>query len=134
MRREAWEAAVRYTAISLTDRSLGVWRLLNPDGLKFTIHSKVGEIRFVPTTSEFLSMTAQHCVGGIKRSPRGSRLTFVCRLERESCNEYPVTLRNDTAAPVAPIQKMSEARQPICYLEASVSAPVLAIQEYLDHD
>ncbi len=92
MRWEAWYATLKYVAISTTDRCLDVWKELNPGGVKFTIHAKPGEISFVHTSSECKSMTAQHCVGGMKPSKGGLKVTFEYRLAREANGECPVLL------------------------------------------
>ncbi|MBH1933881.1 L-tyrosine/L-tryptophan isonitrile synthase family protein [Streptomyces sp. AV19] len=121
LRAEAWQAAIRYVAISLTDRELDVWSVINPAGVKLTTHGKPGEIEIRPTRSRYLSMTAQHCTGGIKRTPTGNKVTYSYRLEYESRGDVPLLLdppAGDRAAgPLpAPLRGMLEAQQPICYL------------------
>lgn len=139
LRQEAWYAALRYVAISLTDREIDIWNLLNPNGLKLTIHGKPGEVQFRPTSSEFLSMTAQHCVGGIKHSPKGARVTYTYRLERESQEEVPVLLsdpslnKTPNAAIDAPVRALIEAHQPICYLAVN-SDPHSTLRDYFLYD
>lgn len=139
LRNEAWRASLRYVAISMVDRELDVWSSLNPDGLKFTIHGKAGEIQFRPTSSEFLSMTAQHCVGGIKRSSKGTKVTYAYRLERESENEIPVRfavpLQDEISGAIidASVQTMIESNQPICYLATGIDDLNSALRDYFQH-
>lgn len=112
---EAWDAAIRYTAISLTDKEVGIWSILNPDGIKLTIHGKKGEIQFRPTGSEFLSMTPQHCVGGIKANVRGNKMTYQYRIERESYQQTPVILTGSDCD----TRRNIKYQQPIFYIDAT---------------
>ncbi|MDM0029103.1 L-tyrosine/L-tryptophan isonitrile synthase family protein [Variovorax saccharolyticus] len=132
--REAWEAAIRYTAISLTDRELRMWSRLNPEGLKLTIHGKPSEIQFRPTGSEFLSMTAQHSVGGLKQGPRGAKVTYEYLLQRETSRQIPVLLSgNPGDAPVdSTIARLIAANQPICYLASEESNPEMLLHGKID--
>ena len=82
LRAEAWGAATRYVAISMVDRELEIWSLINPAGVKLTTHAKPGEVELLPTRNP--NLTAQHCVGGIARSLTGSKVTNRYRLEHES--------------------------------------------------
>ncbi|MGH3437444.1 MAG: L-tyrosine/L-tryptophan isonitrile synthase family protein [Sciscionella sp.] len=128
LRAEAWQAAIRYVAISLVDRALDVWSIINPGGVKMTTHGKPGEIQIRPTRSKFMSMTAQHCVGGILRAQEGSKITFSYRLEHESCGDVPLLFDQPMARRTGesvpnPIRKMTEAQQPICYLRSGDGAP-----------
>lgn len=47
MRKEAWEAAKKYVAISLLDRELNSIKAINPNAIKFTIHAKPNELRLL---------------------------------------------------------------------------------------
>jgi len=134
IRQEIWDAAIRYVAISLADRSLQVWDSLLSDGVKLTIHGKLGEIQFRPTNSAFLSMTAQHCVGGIKQVPSGVKVTYSYRLERESQGQIPVVFDHidfdHNGLGDHPIAALVRSGQPICYLESSIADPKIALADY----
>lgn len=132
--REAWGAAVRYVAISLTDRALGVWRRLNPDGFKLTIHGKPGELHFDPAGREFFGHTPQHTSGGLRRTERGLKITCMYRLERESRGERPVVFADDPAEAEPTVRRMIASRQPVCYLDGRESDPLAALQDGFAHD
>lgn len=92
MRRRAWRAALRYVAISLTDREIQPLQLIAPDAIKLTIHAKEGELHFLSATQQDASMTAQHCTGGLSLNCSSVKATFRYRLERESNGEFPILL------------------------------------------
>jgi Pyoverdine/dityrosine biosynthesis protein len=127
LRTEAWQAAVRYVAISLVDRGLDMWARVNPAGLKMTTHGKAGEIQIRPTRSKYMSITAQHCVGGVVRTQGGSKVTYSYRLENESSGQVPVLFdqppAHGTRSLDGPVLAMLEARQPVCYVDPDDGAP-----------
>lgn len=130
MRQEAWDATLKYVAISITDRFLNIWKEINPHGIKFTIHAKHGEINFIHTSSEYKSMTAQHCVGGIKSSKIDSKITFEYRLPRETNGEYPVLLSNGGIANpknMSIFDRLALTQQPICYMSQDINDPYVAL-------
>jgi pyoverdine/dityrosine biosynthesis protein Dit1 len=136
MRLEAWEAALKYVAISITDRQLNIWKSLSPKGIKFTVHPKPGEINLVHTSTEYKNMTAQHCVGGIKPSKLGSKITFSYRLERESHGEYPVILANNWSShrqTQTVFDKFAILQQPICYVSPDIENVNAALINSLLH-
>ncbi len=92
MRQRAWRAALRYVAISLTDRELQPLHLIAPDAIKLTIHAKKGELHFLCATQQDANMTAQHCTGGLSLHHSSVKATFRYRLERESNGELPILL------------------------------------------
>jgi hypothetical protein len=122
---EAWDAAMKYVAISLTDRKLNIWGKLQPEGIKLTIHGKPEEIQIRPTNSKFPTMTAQHSVGGLIPTKAGVKITCEYRIEREAAKEIPVLLANTssphrTSSCVPPIiRKMIGSEQPFCYVPAN---------------
>ncbi|POZ63115.1 hypothetical protein C2I19_04715 [Chromobacterium alticapitis] len=124
LRRRAWEAAIRYVAISLTDRDLDVVRRIDGDAIKLTIHGKKGEVHFLSATKQDVNMTAQHCCGGVAASAEGAKLTFRYRLERESLGEVPVLIERlpDTAfyrEKYGALHALQKLDQPICYASAA---------------
>lgn len=123
MRHEAWYAALRYIAISDTDQTLGIWHILNGDNIKFTIHPKPNEIHFVQTSSEYNSMTAQHCVGGIKLDKSGPKFSFLYRLEREMRNEGPILFdpkSEELCGEYDFLNEYVQASQPISYVSSDI--------------
>ncbi|HDJ1439497.1 TPA: L-tyrosine/L-tryptophan isonitrile synthase family protein [Serratia rubidaea] len=123
---EAWDAALKYVAISLTDRKLDVWRQLQPEGIKLTIHGKPGEIQIRPTNSKLPTMTAQHAVGGLAPTKAGVKVTCEYRIEREAAKEIPVLLENapshHKSGGYVPslMRKMIGSEQPFCYVPENV--------------
>ncbi|MEA3119076.1 MAG: hypothetical protein QOI13_2346 [Paraburkholderia sp.] len=126
MRRQAWEAAVRYVAISLTDRDLNILKRIDRHAIKLTIHGKKGEMHFLSASQQDASMTAQHCSGGLSMSGAGAKITFRYRLERESNGESPVLIERmpDTEfnrMRYGPLHSLQLLEQPFCYTtEASL--------------
>jgi|HubBroStandDraft_6_1064221.scaffolds.fasta_scaffold70313_2 hypothetical protein len=120
LRMEAWQAAIRYVSISLTDRDLNVLREIRPNAIKLTIHGKQGELHFLSASRRDASMTAQHCTGGIAVAPDGARVTLRYRLEREAENETPVLVMvpNGVADThrYSALCQLQEAQQPIAYV------------------
>lgn len=92
MRQQAWRAALRYVAISLTDRKIQPLKLIAPDAIKLTIHAKKGELHFLCATQQDANMTAQHCSGGLSFHYSSMKATFRYRLERELNGEFPILL------------------------------------------
>lgn len=130
LREEAWRAAVRYVAISLVDRMLDVWTVLTPSGIKMTIHGKPGEVQIRPTHSDYASISAQHCVGGLMLGEHGTKVTYRYALEHEHGGDVPLLFEEplvhgaSTTAPLPdPIQKMIDTHQPVCYLRPDDGAP-----------
>lgn len=123
---ETWDAALKYVAISLTDRKLNVWQKLQPNGIKLTIHGKPKEIQIKPTNSKFPAMTAQHSVGGLRATRSGAKITCEYRIEREASREIPILLENisgslQTSSYLTPtIRKMIASEQPFCYVPANI--------------
>ncbi|WP_445375805.1 L-tyrosine/L-tryptophan isonitrile synthase family protein [Photorhabdus tasmaniensis] len=122
MRDEAWNAAKRYVAISLTDRKLDTIFGSSPNGLKLTIHGKKDELHFISSSSKDVAMTAQHCVGGLDNSNGKLSINFRYRLEREARKELPVFIENlpDTLFNrqcYGPLLNMVKAAQPIYYID-----------------
>ncbi len=123
MRDEAWAAATRYVAISLTDRTLGTVRTIAPRAVKLTIHAKPSELHVILATHRHAAMTAQHCVGGIDDDARRAQISFRYRIEREARGEVPVLVgdlpdgtRGDRFGPLA---AMHATAQPIAYVPAA---------------
>lgn len=119
---ETWEATLKYVSISLTDRHLDVWNKIQPSGIKLSIHGKPGEIQLRPTNSKFLTMTAQHSVGGVVKTKMGTKITCEYRIEREAAGEIPVILAGSknknvfSKKPPDTIKKMIRSGQPFCYV------------------
>nr|WP_321432592.1 L-tyrosine/L-tryptophan isonitrile synthase family protein [uncultured Campylobacter sp.] len=92
MRKEAWEAAKKYVAISLIDRQINIIDKINKLGLKFTIHPKTNEFRFLDSPLNSFNLTAQHCVGGISMKNNELSVNFDYRICRESREEQKVCI------------------------------------------
>lgn len=135
MRIQAWFAALKYAATSITDRRLDMWNKIDPDQIKLTIHGKAGEIKFITTNSACMTLTAQHTVGGIRRKEEHMKADFIYRIERETKGERPVMLdgMGGILPPDSPLMQMYTLRQPICYVDQSVSIYEL-LHDYLDLD
>ncbi|MGJ8525853.1 hypothetical protein LMG33818_001600 [Halomonadaceae bacterium LMG 33818] len=123
---EVWNAALKYVAISLTDRQLDIWHKLQPEGIKLTIHGKPDEIQIRPTNSRFPAMTSQHSVGGLKFTKTGTKITSEYRIERESDKEIPVLfekssceINNNYDSNI--IKRMKILDQPFCYVPANIN-------------
>lgn len=121
MRKRAWESAMKYVAISLTDRELNTLEQLKESALKLTIHGKRGEIHFLSTTKQDANITAQHCCGGIDFEHGASKLSFKYRLEREGKKEIPILIKHleDTPyhhAKYGNFFLLCKREQPICYV------------------
>lgn len=121
MRKRAWESAMKYVAISLTDRELNTLEVVKESALKLTIHGKKGEIHFVSTTKQDVNITAQHCCGGLDFERGNTKLSFKYRLERELKNEIPILIENleDTPynrAKYGNFLLLYIRKQPICYV------------------
>lgn len=119
MRFEAWQAAKKYVAISLTDRKLNTIYAKLPAALKLTIHGKKNEFNFISSTQKDFSRTAQHTVGGIRKIKGDICIDYKYRLERECGNEKkvyisPSYIKKDDN--FDPLHEMSLLRQPIYYL------------------
>ena len=123
MREQAWRAAVRYVAISLTDRDLNVLRKISPAAIKLTIHGKKDELHFVSATQRDAAMTAQHSTGGFSLEANGSyTVTFRYRLEREACGESPILIERIADTPenrrhYGPLWQLQEEDQPFAYVD-----------------
>ncbi|PDT81029.1 hypothetical protein CO676_24135 [Sinorhizobium sp. BJ1] len=120
MRRQAWEAALYYVAISLTDRGLNLLRRVDRDAIKLTVHAKKGELQFLSATRQDASITAQHCTGGLSIAKMAAKVNFRYRLERESQGEYPILLEQLPDTPFhrehyGPLHAMQMIDQPIGY-------------------
>lgn len=124
LRLEIWEATLRYIAISLCDRTLQIWTRLLPDGIKLTIHGKSGEVQFRPTSSSHATMTAQHCVGGIRDEDNGLRVTYAYRLEREARGDIPLLFDDTQVGNINHnddyLHRFCATKQPICYLDRNL--------------
>ena len=122
LRMEAFEAAIRYVAISLADRDLNVLREIQPNAIKLTIHGKPGELHFLSSSHRDINITAQHSTGGITTGSDQLNFDLKYRIEREANNEVPVLV---AALPAAlrdrpeyePLRRLHEARQPIAYVD-----------------
>ncbi|MFJ8695801.1 L-tyrosine/L-tryptophan isonitrile synthase family protein [Streptomyces roseolilacinus] len=122
LREEAWEAACRYVAISLTDRDLNLIKETAPRAVKLTIHGKPGELHFTTAASRDANMTAQHSTGGYALRDGRARPTFRYRIEREAAGETPVLLhgaagRDGGEAHYLPLARLERAQQPIAYVD-----------------
>lgn len=121
LRQQAWQASIRYVAISLTDRDLNVLREIDPIAIKLTVHGKKGELHFLSATQEDAAMTAQHSTGGLGGKRGATKVTFRYRLERESQGEIPVLLQRLSPAQFhrvryGPMHDMQAIDQPIGYV------------------
>lgn len=121
MRKRAWLSAMKYVAISLTDRELNTLDQVKESALKLTIHGKRGEIHFLSTTKQDANITAQHCCGGIDFERGVSKLSFKYRLERERQNEIPILIANledtpDNRAIYGNFFLLCKRGQPMCYV------------------
>ncbi|WP_374983272.1 L-tyrosine/L-tryptophan isonitrile synthase family protein [Streptomyces fradiae] len=122
LREEAWEAACRYVAISLTDRDLNLVRETAPRAVKLTIHGKPGELHFTTAASRDANMTAQHSTGGYALRDGRVRPTFRYRIEREAAGETPVLLhgaagRGGDEPHHLPLARLERMQQPIAYVD-----------------
>ncbi|MCL7929909.1 L-tyrosine/L-tryptophan isonitrile synthase family protein [Halomonas llamarensis] len=138
MRREAWEAAIRYVAISLTDRKLQVIRRVRPDALKLTIHGKKGELHFLSATKKHVAMTAQHSTGGLSLNGQTAKVNFKYRLEREANGEIPVLLENLPDTPYhrdyyGPLWLMQHSDQPLMYMSEVDVTKIDSVHKFLTH-
>lgn len=120
MRQRAWRAALRYVAISLTDRQLHLLHLIEPDAIKLTIHAKKDELHFLSTTQQDANITAQHCTGGLSLHHASVKANFRYRLEREANGEYPIMLEpipltEFNQQRYGPLLAMQIASQPVGY-------------------
>lgn len=137
MRKEAWEAAIRYVSISLTDRDLNINNRIEPDSIKLTIHPKKNELHFITATRKDANMTAQHCVGGFEKTSTGHRVNFKYRLNRECNNELPViieTISNNehNVNKYGPLLPMSKQNQPLFYIDKDNQLNNLSKQFYIN--
>lgn len=124
MRKEAWEAAKKYVAISLLDRELNIIKAINPSAIKFTIHAKPNELRFIDSPLNSFNLTAQHCVGGINIESNKIKINFDYRICREHRKEKAVCISRLEANKANfgiydYLVKMSNESQPI-YFERGV--------------
>src|SRR5262249_6969631 len=118
LRIEAFEAAIRYVAISLADRDLNILRKICPNAIKLTIHGKPGELHLLSASHRDCNITAQHSTGGFA----AGAINLKYRLDREANEEVPVLL---TALPPSLLQRseylgfrrLHEAGQPIAYID-----------------
>jgi pyoverdine/dityrosine biosynthesis protein Dit1 len=118
LRLEAFEAAIRYVAISLADRDLNILREIWPNAIKLTIHGKPGELHFLSASRRDSNITAQHSTGGFATGV----INLKYRLDREANEEIPVLLK---ALPPALLERseylgfrrLHEAGQPIAYVD-----------------
>ncbi|MFE1577675.1 L-tyrosine/L-tryptophan isonitrile synthase family protein [Streptomyces fradiae] len=122
LREEAWAAACRYVAISLTDRELNLVRETAPRAVKLTIHGKPGELHFTTAASRDANMTAQHSTGGYALRDGRVRPTFRYRIEREAAGETPVLLhgaagRGGDEPHHLPSARLERMQQPIAYVD-----------------
>ncbi|MBF0752478.1 MULTISPECIES: hypothetical protein [unclassified Pasteurella] len=113
MREEAWEAAKRYVSISLTDRYLNTIFSIIPNCLKLTIHGKKGEINFISTTQQDLSITAQHSVAGLDLT--NNSIHFKYRIEREYNKEKRIFIEENSSISFNPLNDIAKSYQPIFY-------------------
>lgn len=118
MRIEAWEAAKKYVAISLTDRQLNTIYKRIPTAIKLTIHGKKGEFNFITTNPKDFSKTAQHTVGGVSKANGNIMVDYKYRIERESNHETKVYIARTShyTDEFNPLHEMSLIHQPIYYL------------------
>ncbi|MDC9583227.1 L-tyrosine/L-tryptophan isonitrile synthase family protein [Xenorhabdus sp. PR6a] len=119
MRFEAWQAAKRYVAISLTDRKLNTIYDKLPIAIKLTIHGKQNEFNFISSTQRDFSKTAQHTVGGIRKIKGDISVDYKYRLERECRNEKKIYINpfsTNKSDSFDPLYEMSLLKQPIYYL------------------
>lgn len=120
LRSEAWQAACRYVAISLTDRDLNLVRELAPDAVKLTIHGKPGELHLVTATSTDANMTAQHSTGGYSVRGGQAKPTFGYLVDREARGEIPVLIKGTPRHGDDPryraLARLEASGQPIAYV------------------
>ncbi len=120
MRKAAWIAAIRYAAISLTDRELNVLNRINNQALKFTNHAKEMEFNVLTATNKYASFTAQHCTGGLDFQEQSTRVSFVYRIEREAKGEIPMIVSGDpggfTDDAYNPLREMEVIQQAMFYI------------------
>ncbi|UGQ25668.1 L-tyrosine/L-tryptophan isonitrile synthase family protein [Acinetobacter calcoaceticus] len=121
MRLRAWESAIKYVAISLTDRELNTLEEVNENAIKLTIHGKKGEVHFLSTTKQDANITAQHCCGGIDFKNGSTKLSFKYRIERELKEEIPILIEDLVDSKFnrnkyGNIFLLSRRKQPICYV------------------
>lgn len=122
MRREAWKAACRYVAISLTDRELNLIKETAPRAVKLTIHGKTAELHFTTAASRDANMTAQHSTGGYALTGGQARPTFRYRIEREAAAETPVLLHGAVGRSAhdprfRPLARLERMQQPVAYVD-----------------
>ncbi len=118
LRQEAWDAAVRYVAISDTDRRLQVLRRHWPQAIKLTIHAKPGELHCITTSRRNINMTAQHGCGGLLFGDSGAVIDIRYRIEREADAQVPVLIGADAGRPDAgPLAALHAATQPFFYTD-----------------
>ncbi|MGW3108176.1 L-tyrosine/L-tryptophan isonitrile synthase family protein [Streptomyces sp. NPDC001100] len=122
LRHEAWAAACRYVAISLTDRELELLGERSPRAVKLTIHGKPGELHMVTATSRDVNMTAQHSTGGYTVSGDVARPDYRYLVEREARGQSPVlvsgaVVRAEADARYRPLARLESAGQPIAYVD-----------------
>jgi hypothetical protein len=129
LRLEAWQAAVRYVSISLTDRHMNMPLRERPHAIKLTIHAKPHELHFVTASHRDSSMTAQHSTGGLSIEGGRMKIDFRYRIERERDRQTPILVTADRDWPSRapefwPLAALRRQRQPIGYVndpEAFVS-------------
>jgi hypothetical protein len=122
LRREAWDAACRYVAISLADRELGLLGERSRHAVKLTIHGKPGELHMVTATSRDAGMTAQHTTGGYTFTGGTARPDYRYLVEREAAGQVPVLVsgaadRATGDARYRSLARLESARQPIAYVD-----------------
>jgi hypothetical protein len=92
MRQTAFEAACRYAAISLTDRSLGLLDRCFPKHIKLTVHPKPGEVHILTSSAEGDMILAQHATGGLERRKGRLKPSFRYYVERGHRGDCAITL------------------------------------------
>lgn len=135
LRKKAWLAAIRYVAISLTDREINVLNRINNHAIKFTIHAKEREFKILTASNKYASFTAQHCTGGLDFQAHGTRVSFVYRVEREANGEIPIIISSKSGSFARnlyyPLDEMAFIEQPMLYINANESPSIKTVYNKL---
>ncbi|TCJ93951.1 hypothetical protein EV694_2185 [Volucribacter psittacicida] len=119
MRYEAWEAAKKYVAISLTDRKLNTIFTKIPTAIKLTIHGKRGEFNFISTNCKNYSLTAQHTTGSIHFKRDEVMIDYRYRIERDADSETEIYVypSETSEEKFDPLYEMYKIKQPFYYTD-----------------
>lgn len=135
---EAWESAKDYLAIVIADRELETDPVTQsmPDVIRFSIHSKPGQIGLKTTSENGDPVQAWHGEGHLRFSGKGKKLKLGNQavLELETEGNRPVLVREPEGRPDDPdclMSRFARCDQPLFYMHPDLGAydPVALAEE-----